>query len=57
VPSCPVPSFSPKVGRPVFDLGVAGIDPQSTDAPQFISKDRECRRLGGASVPTLPFTS
>lgn len=57
VPNWPDPSISPKGGRPVFDLGGAGIDPQSTDAPQFISKDRECRRLGGASVPTLPFTS
>ena len=47
----------PQGGRPVFDLGGAGIDTQSTDAPQFISKDRECRRLTGASVPILPFTS
>ena len=57
VPNWPDPSISPKGGRPVFDLGAAGIDTQSTDAPQFISKDRKCRRLAGASVPALPFTS
>jgi hypothetical protein len=56
VPSWPDPSISPKGGRPVFDLSGAGIDPQSTDSPQFVSKDRECRRLHGGSVPSLPFT-
>jgi hypothetical protein len=57
VPNWPDPSISPKGGRPVFDLGGAGIDTQSTDAPQFRSKDRDCRRLTGGSVPSLPFTS
>jgi hypothetical protein len=56
VPSWPDPSISPKGGRPVFDLSGAGIDPRSTDSPQFVSKDRECRRLHGGSVPSLPFT-
>lgn len=57
VPNWPDPSISPKGGRPVFDLGGAGIDTQSTDSPQFVSKDRECRRLIGGSVPSLPYTS
>jgi hypothetical protein len=57
VPNWPDPSISPKGGRPVFDLGGAGIDPQSTDSPLFMSKDRECRRLIGGSVPILPYTS
>ncbi len=57
VPNWLDPSISPKGGRPVFDLGGAGIDPQSTDAPLFMSKDRECRRLIGGSVPSLPYTS
>jgi hypothetical protein len=57
VPNWPDPSISPKGGRPVFDLGGAGIDTQSTESPQFVSKDRECRRLIGGSVPSLPYTS
>ena len=57
VPNWPDPSISAKGGRPVFDLGTAGIDTQFTDSPQFRSKDRECRRLTGGSVPSLPFTS
>ena len=57
VPNWPDPSISPKGGRPVFDLRGTGIDTQSTDSPQFVSKDRRCRRLTGTSVPSLPFTS
>jgi hypothetical protein len=57
VPNWPDPSISAKGGRPVFDLSGSGIDAQSTDSPQFRSKDRECRRLTGGSVPSLPYTS
>ncbi len=57
VPNWPDPSISPKGGRPVFDLGAAGIDTPSTESPQFIAKDRECRRLLGGSVPSLPYAS
>jgi hypothetical protein len=56
VPNWPDPTISPKGGRPVFDLSGAGIDPQSTDSSQFRSKDLECRRLVGGSVPSLPTT-
>ncbi len=57
VPNWPDPSISPKGGRPVFDLSGTGISTQSTDSPQFVSKDRECRRMIGGSVPSLPYTS
>jgi len=53
-PNWPDPSISAKGGRPVFDLSAAGIDPQSTESSWFRSTDRECGRLGGGSVPTLP---
>jgi hypothetical protein len=56
VPNWPDPSISAKGGRPVFDLSGAGIDTQSTDSPQFRSKDRECRLLTGGAVPSLPYT-
>jgi hypothetical protein len=56
VPNWPDPSISAKGGRPVFDVTGAGIDLQSADSPQFQSKDRECRRLTGGSVPRLPTT-
>jgi hypothetical protein len=56
VPNWPDPSISAKGGRPVFDLSGAGIDTQSTDSPQFRSKERECRRLTGGDLPTLPYT-
>jgi hypothetical protein len=57
VPNFPDPSISAKGGRPVFDLSGTGIDTQFTDSPQFRSKDLECRRLTGGSVPSLPYTS
>ena len=57
VPNWPDPSISPKGGRPVFDLGGAGIDAQSTESPQFVSEDRACRRMIGGSVPSLPYSS
>jgi hypothetical protein len=57
VPNWPDPSISAKGGRPVFDLSGSGIDTQFTDSPQFRAVDRECRRLTGGSVPTLPYTS
>ena len=44
-------------GRPAFDLGSAGIDPESTSSSQFAAEDRQCRGLVGGSVPTLPFSS
>jgi hypothetical protein len=60
IPNWPDPTISTKGGRPVFDLGGAGLDPNSTayskDSSQFGSKDRTCRRLVGGSVPTLPYT-
>jgi hypothetical protein len=56
VPNWPDPSISAKGGRPVFDLSAADIDPQSTESSRFRSTDRECRHLGGGSVPSLPFT-
>jgi hypothetical protein len=57
VPNWPDPSISAKGGRPVFDLSGTGIDTQSTDSPQFRSKDLKCRHLTGGSVPSLPYTS
>jgi hypothetical protein len=57
VPNWPDPSISAKGGRPVFDLSGSGIDTRFTDSPQFKSKDRDCRRLTGGSVPSLPYTS
>jgi hypothetical protein len=56
LPNWPDPTISPKGGRPVFDLTGAGIDTQFTDSSQFRSTDRECRRLIGGSVPSLPTT-
>jgi hypothetical protein len=54
VPNWPDPTINK--GRPAFDLSNAGIDKQTTDSSQFESKDRECRRLTGGSVPKLPYT-
>jgi hypothetical protein len=51
----PDPTVGAK-GRPVFDLSGAGIDPQSAATPQFLSKEGDCRRVVGGSVPTLPST-
>jgi hypothetical protein len=56
VPNWPDPTIDSR-GHPVFDLGSAGIDAQSTDSSQFRAKDDECRRLLGGSVPDLPYTS
>jgi hypothetical protein len=56
LPNWPDPTISPKGGRPVFDLTAAGIDTHVTDSSQFRSKDLECRRLIGGSVPSLPTT-
>ena len=55
VSNWPDPTVGAK-GRPVFDLSHAGIDPDSTNTSQFRSNDRDCRRLIGGSVPTLPST-
>jgi hypothetical protein len=52
----PDPTISRKGGRPVFDITSAGIDTQFTDSSQFRSKDLECRRQIGGSVPSLPTT-
>jgi hypothetical protein len=51
----PDPTVGAK-GRPVFDLSGAGIDPQSADSSRFLSREGECRRLVGGSVPNLPIT-
>lgn len=56
VPDFPDPSISAKGGRPVFDLSDAGMDPWSTDAPQFRTQDRQCRDAVGGPVPRLPFS-
>jgi hypothetical protein len=56
LPDWPDPTISRKGGRPVFDLTGAGIDTQFTDSSQFRSRDLECRRLIGGSVPSLPTT-
>ena len=55
VPNWPDPTVGAK-GRPVFDLSGAGIDPQSANLSQFWSKEEECRRLVGGTVPILPVT-
>jgi hypothetical protein len=60
IPNWPDPTISAKGGRPVFDLSGAGLDARSTafsrDSSQFGSKDRQCRRLVGGTVPILPYT-
>jgi hypothetical protein len=55
VPNWPDPTINK--GRPVFDVGSAGIDTQSTSSSRFGSEDRECRLEVGGSVPELPYTS
>ena len=55
IPNWPDPTVGAK-GRPVFDLSGAGIDPQSANLSQFRSKQDECQRLIGGSVPSLPDT-
>jgi hypothetical protein len=55
VPNWPDPTFNK--GRPAFDLGSAGIDPQSTESARFEAEDRDCRGRAGGSVPRLPYAS
>jgi hypothetical protein len=52
-PNFPDPTISAKGGRPVFDLSDAGIDQQSSQAPQFLATEDDCRHQSG-DVPLLP---